>query len=376
MAGRTKGNCLIIELLLSAAVTGSLANCPDDTPLVPCEVASRPAGENAPAIDVDAADPLSPGPIASSSTPGEPQRTDAPSNQKFALDNGKAEEPPQDTTEPSDEIVVNGRMPSSADPVEAINVKSFAAVQAVDKAVIGPVAHTYMSVVPKPVQSGLHNFLNNLDEPVVFLNFLLQLKPGKAAETVGRFAINSTIGIGGVIDVAKKRPFKLPRRPNGFADTMGYYGVGPGPYLFLPVVGSTTVRDLAARPFDLLVLPTAVGGLFSKPAFSVAKSNLSAVDERVSIDGRLHELRDNSSDPYAAIRNEYLARRQAEIDALRGKPAPIEASVNRETAQPSAESGAMVPGMNTSNVQDEPSGTISSLAPIEPATISPDLGAL
>src|SRR5258706_52610 len=148
------------------------------------------------------------------------------------------------------DIVVTGRPHAPGDPLENVNAKSFAVTQSVDKAFVGPVALAYKKHVPAPVRSGLRNFLYNLKEPDVFLNFLLQLKPGKAMETLGRFAINSTIGGAGLFDVAKRRPFKLPRRPNGFADSLGYYGVKPGPFLFLPLIGPTTVRDLVASGLD------------------------------------------------------------------------------------------------------------------------------
>ncbi|MCE3590054.1 VacJ family lipoprotein, partial [Escherichia coli] len=103
---------------------------------------------------------------------------------------------------------------------------------------------------------GIRNFFNNLSEPVSFLNFMLQIKPGRAAETVARFAVNTTVGVGGVIDVARRKPFRRPRRPNGFANTLGFYGVKPGPFLFLPLIGPTTVRDLVGLSIDRMVLPS------------------------------------------------------------------------------------------------------------------------
>lgn len=216
------------------------------------------------------------------------------------------------------EIVVTGRKRIAADPAEEINVASFKAVQAVDKAVIGPIATTYKDNMPRAARRGVTNVLNNLDEPIVFVNFLLQLKPGKAAETVGRFVINTTLGIGGLFDIAKRKPFHLPRRSNGLADTLGYYGVGPGPYFFLPVIGSTTLRDMLARPFDLAILPTAVGKPFNKPLFAISKTVLSSLDERANNDDLIKKLRDESADPYASTRDYYLARRKAEIEVLRG----------------------------------------------------------
>ncbi|MEO8724383.1 MAG: VacJ family lipoprotein [Sphingobium sp.] len=217
------------------------------------------------------------------------------------------------------DIVVTARPKSvPGDPAQAINLESFKAVQMVDKAIIGPIAHGYTKVVPKPVRSGIHNVLNNLDEPIVFLNFVLQLKPGKALETLGRFTINSTIGAAGLFDVAKKKPFNLPRRSNGLADTLGYYGIGPGPYLFLPLIGSTTVRDMLGRVVDLAVVPTAFGKPFNRPEYSLTAGILRSLDERAQYDDTLTRLRE-TADPYSAIRAYYLQKRRDEIDVLKGK---------------------------------------------------------
>ena len=216
------------------------------------------------------------------------------------------------------DIVVAHRRPSPADPAEQLNEVSFVAVKAVDSAVVGPIAHGYNAGLPKPLRDGVHNALDNLDEPIVFINFLLQLKPGKAAETLGRFAINSTIGVAGLFDVARRKPFNLPRRSNGLADTLGYYGVGPGPYLFLPIIGSTSLRDLIARPFDLMILPGIAPRPFANPTVSLGKGVLSALDERAHDDDRFTRIH-AAKDPYAAQREEYLARRRAEIEVLQGK---------------------------------------------------------
>lgn len=231
--------------------------------------------------------------------------------------------PPQD----AGAIVVTGTADApKADPLEAVNEKTYQAVQAVDEAVVAPVAHHYEEGVPKPIRKGLHNFLTNLDEPVAFLHFLLQLKPGKAMETLGRFAINTTLGIGGFVDVAKRQPFNLPHRPNGLANTLGYYGVGPGPYLVLPLIGSTTLRDVFGRMVDLSVLPAAVGKPLTEPAFVLSKGTLSSIDERVENDELLTRIQ-NSEYPYQAMREYYLTRRQAEIEVLKGRRADANISL-------------------------------------------------
>lgn len=231
----------------------------------------------------------------------------------------KQADPPTAKATDKNIIVVTARTgPPPGDPVEAVNEVSFVAVQALDGAFVAPVAQGYEAAVPNPVRDGIHNVINNLDEPVVFVNFLLQLKIGRAFETVGRFAINSTVGVAGLLDVAEKKPFNLPHRSNGLAYTLGFYGVGPGPYLFLPVIGSTTIRDLFGRVVDLSLLPTAVGKPFADPIISASKGVLSSIDDRVRNDEILTRVQ-QSGTPYAAMREYYLKKRQAEIDVLKGK---------------------------------------------------------
>lgn len=267
------------------------------TTLAPDVVPSIPQLESVPPADPPPADGGAP------STPNTPDATTI--------------QPGQQDTGGTITVTARGRAPKE-DPVQAVNVVSYQAVQAVDKAVIGPITHGYQKGVPHQVRKGIHNLLNNLDEPIVFVNFLLQLKPGKAVETLGRFTINSTLGVAGLMDVAKKKPFRLPRRSNGLADTLGYYGIGPGPYLFLPLIGSTTIRDMFGRMIDLSLVPTLVGKPFNDPVVALGKGALSSLDERAQFDEDLKKLR-TSHDPYAAQRAYYLQRRQAEIDVLRGK---------------------------------------------------------
>ncbi len=231
------------------------------------------------------------------------------------------------------EIVVQARPRNIAgDPIAAVNAKSFAVTEKVDNAVFGPVALAYSRTMPKPVRSGLRNFLSNLHEPVVFVNYLIQLKPGKAAETVGRFALNTTIGVAGLIDMARRRPFSLPHRANGFANTLGYYGVKPGPFLYLPLIGATTVRDLFGTIADGSIMPVIGDNPFASPTFAAPASTLRTLDHRAEIDGRLQAIRD-TGDHYAASRQRYLEMRQAEIDALHGKK-PRASTPEEATPQP------------------------------------------
>lgn len=218
------------------------------------------------------------------------------------------------------DIVVTARAgPVPGDPFQAANVKSFAVTQSVDRAVVGPVALGYKRYVPSPIRSGLRNFFVNLHEPDTSLNFLIQLKVGKAMETLGRFAINSTIGAAGLFDIARRKPFKLPHRPNGLADSFGYYGIRPGPFFFIPLVGPTTLRDLIGNGLDSLFLPTLIGKPFTALTYAVPSYIVRSLDRRAEFDGKLNELRDDNADPYAASRAYYLDRRQVEIDNLRNR---------------------------------------------------------
>ncbi|WP_375395968.1 MlaA family lipoprotein [uncultured Sphingomonas sp.] len=266
--------------------------------------------------------PVAGRPDAGDTGPGPtPEPADAATKPNEPVQRDRHDSPQAQASASQNDIIVTARDPAAApDPLRAINAQSFAATQAVDSAIIGPVSLAYKHTVPSPLRSGVHNFLYNLREPVVLVNFIFQHKIGKAAETVGRFVVNSTIGIAGVIDVAKKRPFRLPRRGNGFADTLGFYGVPPGPFMFLPIVGPTTVRDLFGGFADRLVLPAIVGShRLTNPAYAVPAAVLGVLDHRAEFDQTLHTLHDNVADPYANSRAFYLQRRQAEIDHLRGR---------------------------------------------------------
>jgi len=175
--------------------------------------------------------------------------------------------------------------------------------------------------VPKPVRSGLRNFFSNLGEPIVFLNDLLQLKPGRAFKTFERFIINSSLGLGGLIDVAKSPNLGLPHHDNGFGNTLAYYGVGPGPYLFLPIIGPTTLRDLLAGQGDDFVLPIAIGNPFDRLEYQIPRGVISGIDDRAESDSDFKALLDSAVDPYATLRSAYLQNRAAEIRALHSRSA-------------------------------------------------------
>jgi len=175
----------------------------------------------------------------------------------------------------------------------------------------------YKAVVPKIIRGGIRHVFSNIGEPVVFVNDMLQLKPKRAVRTVARFAINTTIGVGGLVDVAKIDEFKLPHHSNGFGNTLGRYGVGPGPYLFLPFLGPTDFRDLGAAPVDGAVLPVAIGFPFNRVEYQIPQGVLVGLDLRAESDADLNALLGGAVDRYATLRSAFLQTRAAEVYALR-----------------------------------------------------------
>lgn len=232
--------------------------------------------------------------------------------------------------EDPESITVSTRLPGARiDPFKGLNVVTFKTVQVVDDALISPLAKGYRAIMPTPIRDGLHNVIYNLREPFIAANFLLQLKPGKSAETLGRFALNSTVGLAGLFDVARRKPFRLPHRSNSFSNTLGYYGVGTGPYMYLPLIGPTTLRDLTGRVADRMVLPFALGGTSIPVEVTVPVVVVGVMDRRLVDDERVALLRNGKPDPYTATREDYLKRRKAEITALKANK-PVDESTSTE----------------------------------------------
>ena len=134
------------------------------------------------------------------------------------------------------------------DSLEPFNRRMYAFNTQIDKKIVYPASRIYAAVVPKPIRKGISNFYNNFSEIPTFVNSVLQLKPGKAVNALGRFVVNSTVGVLGVADVAKNMGMK--RDPETMGDTLGHYGVKTGPFLVLPVLGPSDLRDAVGAGID------------------------------------------------------------------------------------------------------------------------------
>ena len=134
------------------------------------------------------------------------------------------------------------------DSLEPFNRRMYAFNTQIDKKIVYPASRIYAAVVPKPIRKGISNFYSNFSEIPTFVNSVLQLKPGKAVNALGRFVVNSTVGVLGVADVAKNMGMK--RDPETMGDTLGHYGVKTGSFLVLPVLGPSDLRDAVGAGID------------------------------------------------------------------------------------------------------------------------------
>src|SRR5882757_2405336 len=146
-----------------------------------------------------------------------------------------------------------GRSPDPQDPFERYNRAAFSFNDTIDRAVLKPVSQAYQAVMPSLVQRGVTNFFGNLSDVPTVINDLLQGKATMAATHLGRLAINTTFGLLGVVDVAT--PMGLERQREDFGQTLGSWGLASGPYLVLPILGPSSVRDALALPADFELDP-------------------------------------------------------------------------------------------------------------------------
>jgi phospholipid-binding lipoprotein MlaA len=234
---------------------------------------------------------------------------------------GCATRPPADDPEALEEFRATN------DPIEPWNRAMYDVHQAIDTAVLRPVAVGYRAVLPAPVRTGVSNVLSNLRSPVVLMNDALQGETQRFGTTLGRFLLNSTLGLGGILDVAKD--FGLPPHTEDFGQTFAVAGVEEGPYLFVPILGPSNPRDLlgfgagiAADPFTWLTF----GNRDLVDTLNYVRAGATVVSTRESLLDTLDDVQRTSLDPYATLRSAYRQMRAREI-------------ANTPSAQPAAPQG-------------------------------------
>jgi phospholipid-binding lipoprotein MlaA len=210
--------------------------------------------------------------------------------------------------------------PDPRDPWERVNRATYTFNDKVDRAIAKPAARAYRKVVPRIARKGVSNFFSNLEQPTVMLNDLLQGKWRPAGNDAARFLLNTTLGLGGLFDPAS--PAGLDRNDEDFGQTLGKWGVRPGPYLMLPFLGPATVRDGVGDVVDQFTEPdTYVKD--DKVLWSAKVLGLLEQRERL-LD--LEPALERTFDKYAFIRNAYLQRRAYLVSdgAVAEEPPPAE----------------------------------------------------
>jgi phospholipid-binding lipoprotein MlaA len=197
------------------------------------------------------------------------------------------------------------------DPLEGFNRAMFNVTLKADKAVLRPTALAYRAVVPEPIRLSIRNFLANLNTPVIFANDVLQGEVNRAGITFLRAGINTTVGIGGLLDVATR--WGYPRHSEDFGQTLAVYGVGEGFYLFIPLLGPGNPRDVFGYAVDFLLDPLFYvkwGNEFYVP---YVRYGVDLLDVRERNIETLDEIERNSLDYYASVRSLYRQTRANEI---------------------------------------------------------------
>ena len=191
------------------------------------------------------------------------------------------------------------------DPLEPFNRGIYGFNDAVDRAVVRPVATAYRDVLPSPVRTGVTNFFSNLQDLWSFANNTLQLKGEGAGNSIVRFGVNTAFGLGGLLDIATE--MRIERHTEDFGQTLGYWGVGSGPYLVLPLLGPSTVRDTAALPVDMS--GNAMSHVSDVPIRNSA-TVLNLVNKRAYLLDATQMIDEVALDPYTFTRDAFLQRRR------------------------------------------------------------------
>jgi phospholipid-binding lipoprotein MlaA len=256
------------------------------------------------------------------------------------------------------------------DPLEPMNRKIFEFNDAVDKAVVAPVARTYRDVVPSPVRTGFTNFFGNFSDAWSGINSFLQFKLEDGFRTAMRVSVNTFFGLGGFLDVASE--MGIDASDEDLGQTLGRWGMGPGPYLVLPILGPSDVRDTLALPIDLQATPNV---FVSEVAARNTLTGVRLVNTRSNLLGATSVLEQAALDPYLFTRDAFLQRRRSLVydgnppsqDEEEGEGDEVEPDEPSEPAKPQSE-GQPAPAPAAPASVAAPAGSASSPVPAEAAS--------
>lgn len=205
-------------------------------------------------------------------------------------------------------LALGGCATQGPDPWEGPNRAIFQFNETVDRWVMEPAAEGWDFVMPERAEQGVTNFFANLRMPLVFLNNLLQAKPVAAGQDVGRFVVNTTVGVAGFFDVASR--LDIPAHDEDFGQTLGYYGLSPGPYMVLPLLGPSSVRDTVGLGVDGVSRPEV---WLIDLGIRLGAAGIDAVNTRAQLLEEVRESRESAFDFYVFVRNAYLSNRARKV---------------------------------------------------------------
>ena len=194
------------------------------------------------------------------------------------------------------------------DPLEDFNRAMYSFNDGLDRALVKPLAKGYNAIIPSPVNRGVTNFFNNIDDVTSAVNNLLQFKIGRALSDVSRVMVNTTVGVAGLFDVASN--MNIPRYDEDFGQTLGTWGVASGPYIVLPIVGPSSGRDTVGWVVDWFTNPIYY---LEDDTIRWSLYGLRFVDRRADLLNASRVLDEAALDPYAFVRDAYLQKRQNDV---------------------------------------------------------------
>ena len=250
------------------------------------------------------------------------------------------------------------------DPLEPLNRGVYKFNDAVDQALFTPVAKGYKAVLPNPVRTGVGNFFANIDDALIAVNNLLQFKFGAALSDVGRLLTNTTIGVGGLFDVASS--FGLEKHNEDFGQTLGYWGIGDGPFLMLPLLGPSNVRDTVGLAAYYYLDP--VLNLSHIPTRSTLGA-IRFVDRRARLLDAEKILDEAALDPYTFLRDAYIQQRRNLI--YDGNPPPLKLEDDEAPAKKAEAEDVQVQRVSAAPISEIKSEAAAPAAPAEkPKTLT------